>query len=118
MVFGRSVTQVRATAAIAALIVASAAGVGHAQLRGVQATLTPLVGSDGVHAATEVRAALQVQLPEGFHVQSDRPRDPALIPTVLTVDPPAGVSVVEIVYPPSTDLRQEGVEQPLAVFDR
>jgi len=118
MVFGRTGRYVRATAVLAALIVAGAAGVGHAQLRGVRATLAPLVGSDGVHAATEVRAALRVQLPDGFHVQSDRPRDPALIPTVLTVDPPAGVSVVEIVYPPSTDLRQEGVEQPLAVFDR
>ncbi len=118
MVFGRSVARVRATAAIAALIVACAAGVGHAQLRGVRATLTPIVGSDGVHAATEVRAALRVQLPDGFHVQSDRPRDPALIPTILMVEPPAGVSVAEIVYPPATDLRQEGFEQPLAVFDR
>ncbi len=78
MMFGGRVARVRTTAAIAALIVAGAAGVGHAQLRGVKATLTPIVGSDGVYAATEVRAALQVQLPDGFHVQSDRPRDPAL----------------------------------------
>lgn len=118
MMFGGRVARVRTTAAIAALIVAGAAGVGHAQLRGVKATLTPIVGSDGVYAATEVRAALQVQLPDGFHVQSDRPPDPALIPTVLMVESPVGVSVIEIIYPPSTDLRQEGVEQPLAVFDR
>ena len=93
------------------------ADVAHAQLRGVTAELTPLVGTDGAHAGTEVRAALQVALPEGFHVQSDRPRDPLLIPTVLTVDPPAGVAVLELVYPSPTDLPQIGVDEPLAVFD-
>jgi cytochrome c biogenesis protein CcdA len=94
------------------------AGIGYAQLRGVTAEVTPLVGSDGVHPGAEVRAALQVALPEGFHVQSDTPRDPSLIPTVLTVEPPAGVSVVELVYPSPTDLTQIGADQPLAVFER
>ena len=62
--------------------------------------------------------ALQVSLPEGLHVQSNAPRDPSLIPTVLTIDAPAGVTVDEIVYPPSTDLKQVGQDQPLAVFER
>lgn len=106
--------------AVAALVfgIAWAADVAHAQLRGVTAAVTPVVGSDGVHAGTEVRAALEVALPEGFHVQSDKPRDPSLIPTVLTIDPPAGASVVELVYPSPTDLTQIGADQPLAVFER
>ena len=104
--------------ALATLIVAATVGIGSAQLRGVTADVTPIVGSDGVHPGTEIRAALQVGLPEGFHVQSDQPRDPALIPTVLTVDPPPGISVVELVYPSPTDLVQLGADQPLAVFDR
>lgn len=112
------VSDRRVMAVIATLMVAVAAVTAHAQLRGVRAELTPMVGSDGVHAASEVRAALHVRLADGLHVQSDRPRDPALIPTILTVDAPPGVSVVEIVYPPSTDLVQEGADQPLAVFDR
>ncbi|MBI2835470.1 MAG: thioredoxin family protein [Acidobacteria bacterium] len=95
-----------------------AGGIAQAQLRRVTAVVTPVVGSDGVHAGTEMRAALQVALPEGFHVQSDRPRDPSLIPTMLTVEPPAGVSVVELVYPSPTDLTQIGADQPLAVFER
>jgi thiol:disulfide interchange protein DsbD len=89
-----------------------------AQIRGVTATLTPLVERDAVAGGQTVRAALQVALPEGFHVQSDAPRDPTLIPTVLTVSPPEGVTVTEIVYPPSVDLRQVGIDQPLAVFER
>ena len=51
-------------------------------------------------------------------MQSNKPRDPLLIPTELTIDAPAGVTVKEIVFPPSTDLKQVGLDQPLAVFER
>ncbi|MGE5243712.1 MAG: thioredoxin family protein [Betaproteobacteria bacterium] len=89
-----------------------------AQLRGIKAEVAPVVAADGVHAGQEIRAALQVTLPDGFHVQSNKPRDPSLIPTVLTIDPPAGVSVAEIVFPAPTDLKQAGLDQPLAVFEQ
>jgi cytochrome c biogenesis protein CcdA len=89
-----------------------------AQLRGVKATVTAIVGSDGVHPGSEARGALRVGLPEGFHVQSNRPNDPALIPTELTIGSVSGVSPVEIVFPRPIELRQTGVDQPLAVFER
>ena len=95
-----------------------APGVGRAQLRGVGAELTPLVGTDAVHAGTVVRVALEMRLPEGFHVNSNAPRDPTLIPLVLSVEAPAGVTVTEIVYPEPTDLRQQGVDELLSVFER
>ena len=88
---------------------------GHAQPSRPKAEVTPLIESDGVHPGT-VALALRVSLPEGLHTQSNTPRDPNLIPTVLTIDPPAGVTVDEIVFPPSTDLKQAGQDQPLAVF--
>ena len=65
-----------------------------------------------------MRLALKVSLPEGLHTQSNKPLDPTLIPTVLTIDAPAGVTVDEIVYPPAIELKQQGLEQPLAVFER
>ena len=68
-------------------------------------------------AGSSVRLALKVSLPESLHTQSNKPLDPTLIPTVLTIDAPAGVTVDEIVYPPAIDLKQEGLEQPLAVFE-
>jgi thiol:disulfide interchange protein DsbD len=89
-----------------------------AQIARPRADVTPLVESDGVHAGGPARVALQVSLPEGLHVQSNRPRDPSLIPTVLTADPPPGVTVEEVVYPRSTELKQAGQDQPLAVFER
>jgi len=89
-----------------------------AQLRGVPATLTPILESTTASPGTAVRAALQVTLPDGFHVQSNKPRDPLLIPTVLTLDPPAGITVKEIVFPKPVETRVAGFDQPLAVFER
>jgi thiol:disulfide interchange protein len=106
----------RSSAAVAATILVLAGTQGHAQFRGIKAEVAPVVGSDGVRAGTSVRAALQVRLPDTLHVQSNAPRDPSLIPTVLTVEPPAGVTVGEIVFPPAQELAQVGIEEPLAVF--
>ncbi len=80
------------------------------------ATVTPIAERDSVRAGHTGRFALQVVLPAGLHVQSNKPRDPALIPTVLTVDVPAGVAVGRTAYPPPTDLTQAGQAIPLAVY--
>ena len=108
----------RAVAA-AAVIVSIACTAGYAQLRRPSpAELTPLLETDAVRAGTTARAALVIRLSEGLHTNSNKPRDPLLIPIVLSFQPPAGVSVTEVVYPEPTDLKQEGSAQPLAVFER
>src|SRR5579872_4048428 len=91
---------------------------GSAQSRRPRAEITPVVEHPNVHAGGAARVALKISLPEGLHTQSNKPRDPNLIPTVLTIDAPAGVTVSEIVFPPSTDLKQQGADQPLAVFEQ
>ena len=58
-------------------------------MRRPRAEVVPLIESTAIRAGSSVRAALQVTLPEGLHTQSDKPRDPTVIPTVLTVDVPA-----------------------------
>jgi thiol:disulfide interchange protein DsbD len=91
------------------------AGVGYAQVR-PRADTAALVEHEPVPAGGPARVALQVSLPDAFHVQSNKPRDPSLIATELTVDAPAGVTVEEVVFPAAIDLKQEGADQPLAVF--
>jgi len=98
-------------------IIVGASGLS-AQLRRPKADVTPIVERAAVHAGGPVRLALQVSLPEGLHTQSNKPLDPTLIPTVLTLDAPPGVTVDEIVFPASVELKQQGQEQPLAVFER
>jgi thiol:disulfide interchange protein DsbD len=104
--------------AAAAVVVALAASAGlHAQIRRPMATVTPAVERDA-RPGEPLRAAVVVSLPPGLHVQSNKPRDPAFIPPALSIDPPSGFTVTEIVYPPSTDLKQSGLDQPLAVFEQ
>jgi thiol:disulfide interchange protein len=105
-------------ALVVALVSGSIAGTAHAQLRRPQAEVTPIVDAGGAPAGGSARVALRVALPEGLHTQSNRPRDPTLSPTALAIDTPPGMTVEEIVWPPSTDLKQAGLDQPLAVFER
>lgn len=88
----------------------------HAQLRRPKADVTPLVEGTA-RPGTPARVALKVVLPQGLHTQSNRPRDPNLIPTELTVDAPSGVTVSEIVWPQPTDFQVEGLPEKLAVFE-
>ena len=89
-----------------------------AQLRRIPIEIVTLTESASVRAGSTVKAALQVTLPEGLHVQSNKPRDPALIPTELLLEPPTGVTGVEVVFPKAVDFPQEGLPEPLLVFDR
>jgi thiol:disulfide interchange protein DsbD len=102
------------------LVVALACGttVGHAQMVRPKADIATVVEHESVRAGSPARVALQVSLPEGFHVQSNKPRDPTLIATEMRIDAPAGVTVDEVVFPSSTDLKQAGSDLPLAVFER
>ena len=109
--------QLRRPVVLLGLLAAMAAGTA-AQLRSIKAEFDPVVEAAGVRASTTVKAALVVRLPEGFHTQSNKPRDPSLIATVLTLDPPEGVTVEEIVFPPAHDFNQAGQAEPLAVFER
>lgn len=89
-----------------------------AQLRRIPVEIVPIAESDRLRAGTTVKAALQVTLPEGLHVQSNKPRDPSLIPTELVLEPPAGIRGVEVVFPKAVDFPQEGLPEPLLVFER
>ncbi len=98
------------------LVVAFGAVDGRAQPARPVASVTPVAEREAVPAGRHARFAVQVALPEGLHVQSNKPRDESLIPTVLTVDVPAGVTVRTTVYPRATDLTQAGQAIPLAVY--
>jgi thioredoxin:protein disulfide reductase len=88
-----------------------------AQLRGVRADLATEVESSA-RAGARVRAFLQVSVPEGFHLQSNAPRDPSLIATALTFAPVPGIRAEEVVYPKAADFFLQGQTEALAVFER
>ncbi len=88
-----------------------------AQFRQPVAELTPTVEQQAIQPGQTVTLVLRVELPENIHVQSDEPRDPFVIPTLLTFTLPEGVTVEEITYPESTDFLLAGQDEPLAVFE-
>ena len=78
--------------------------------------LTPLLVDKTAAPGAKRRASLRVRLPADVHVQSDKPNDPSLIATALTVTSPSGITVDRIVYPAASNLTQAGRDKPLAVF--
>jgi DsbC/DsbD-like thiol-disulfide interchange protein/thiol-disulfide isomerase/thioredoxin len=99
-------------------LLASLGSVAQAQIGKLAVQVKPVLESEDTRAGARVRLALRVTLPEGYHVQAHQPRDPALIPTVLTLEPPEGITIEDINYPAATELKQAGQSQPLLVYGR
>jgi thiol:disulfide interchange protein DsbD len=107
----------RRSAAIIALALFVASTPLSAQLGPPKADVTSILDTTAARPGSTVHGALQVHLPEGYHTNANKPRDPNLIPITVTFDPPpAGITFDEVVFPAATDLAQRGVEQPLRVF--
>jgi cytochrome c biogenesis protein CcdA/DsbC/DsbD-like thiol-disulfide interchange protein/thiol-disulfide isomerase/thioredoxin len=79
--------------------------------------INEVVETDAAHLGTTTRVALEVKLDPGYHVNSNTPLDDLLIPTVLTLEPPDGISLAGVAFPVAVLLEQVGVEDPLAVFE-
>jgi thioredoxin:protein disulfide reductase len=84
-----------------------------------RAEVVAILESERAVPGTDLRAALQVHVPAGFHVNSNAPRDPNLRPVRLDFGPnlPAGIEVTELVFPPAKELKQRGADEPLQVFE-
>jgi cytochrome c biogenesis protein CcdA/thiol-disulfide isomerase/thioredoxin len=81
------------------------------------ATFEPLSSVSTATAGSTVHLALRVVLPEGLHAQSNKPRDPSLIPTTLSFEPGTGIAPSEVVFPPAQDFKLETGDM-LLVFER
>jgi thiol:disulfide interchange protein len=103
---------------IAALSAALAASAGAAaQPRGAAVETRWEVEPAPAAPGSSVRATLRIEVEPTYHVQSDKPLDDFLIPTTLTLTPPAGIAVREVLYPKPVLFRVEYDLQPLSVFE-
>lgn len=100
-----------------ALTAALWASVAAAQPGRIPIELATVAEADAAHAGTTFRVAVQARLEPGFHVNSQEPLEAFLIPTVLTLDPPAGIELAGLAWPTAILLSQTGADQPLAVFE-
>ena len=88
-----------------------------AQPGGVRVDTEWVFETDAAHPGTTVHAALRVMVHDNFHFQSNKPDDEFLVPTKLTLQPPEGFAVREIVYPEPVMFEAPYSEDPMPVFE-
>ena len=85
--------------------------------------LQPNIGINGFFAADKaqrgrtVQAAIVMDIPEGFHVNSNRPLGKYAIPTVLKIEAPGGIRVGPVGYPRSALRTFSFSQERLAVYE-
>lgn len=99
-----------------AVLLAGIPSLSSAQAQRPRAQLTPVQPSGEIRAGQATTLSLKVVLPADVHVQANKPKDPSLIPTVLTLDTSSGVVVEAVTYPAPTELTQVNRKEPLAVL--
>ena len=62
-----------------------------------------------------VQVAVGIRIRRGYHINSNRPNEPYLIPTSLSWNQPP-FRVVSIEYPPAEEVRYDFSEEPLSVY--
>ena len=102
--------------AVACWSAALLAGTVQAQLAAPEIGVTPLGAADGVHAGGEARVALQVSVPEGWHVNAHEPLQEYLIATEAVVEASEGLAVIETVYPEADRITPGFSDEALAVY--
>ena len=90
-----------------------------AQPEGLEVETKWVFDADAAHPGGTIGGALKIEIPGKYHVQSDKPADEFLVPTMLTVTTPGGIAVAEIAYPEPIMLKAEMIsDQPLRVFEQ
>ncbi|MHB2019452.1 MAG: protein-disulfide reductase DsbD family protein [Candidatus Xenobia bacterium] len=77
---------------------------------------TVYLSADGVHPGEAFKAAVVIDIDAGFHMNAHVPSNPDFIPTVLKLDPPAGVTVDEPQYPAPKHIKLSFSDKPLDVY--
>jgi len=74
--------------------------------------------SDKAQRGRVVQAAIVLDIPGGYHVNSNRPLGKYAIPTIVKIAAPSGIRVSAVSYPRATVRRLKASNnEPLAVFE-
>lgn len=71
---------------------------------------------DKIHAGSEFKLAVNVNVSEGWHINSDKPHEGFLIPTKLTIEQNNNFTLKKIIYPKAEDIRLDISDKPLSVW--
>ena len=103
-----------AAARLAACLVSLGAAAVAQQFGFSAASIEPHSGVS-IAGAGEVRVPIAVRVRRGYHINSNRPNEPYLIPTSLSWDDSPFV-VESVDYPPAEEVQYDFSDTPLAVY--
>lgn len=89
----------------------------------VAAAQAPNIGVNGYFANDKaqkgriVQAAIVIDIPSGYHINSSRPLESFLIPTSLKVDAPGGVRAGAVMYPRAALRKFKFSQKQLSVYE-
>jgi len=72
---------------------------------------------DKVSAGSEFKLGVKVNIDPQWHINSNKPYEDFLIPSVLSIDTTGGFSITKVKYPKSRDRKLSFSDKPLAVFE-
>ena len=73
--------------------------------------------NDKAQRGRTVQAAVVIEIPSGYHINSNRPLESFLIATSLKIDAPGGVRIGPIVYPRAALRRFKFSKKQLSVYE-
>lgn len=103
---------------LAAQVVLLAPPAGHAQLAAPQgeAKVATFLSVDKLSPKAHFRLAVVVDVAEHWHINANPANVEGLIPTTLTLQPPASVVIDRIVYPPGASTKVTWNDTPVALY--
>jgi len=72
---------------------------------------------DKVYSGTEFKIALEADVKNGWHINSNMPKEDYLIPTELNLTDSTDFKLTKIVYPHAKDIKLDFSEKSLSVFE-
>jgi thioredoxin:protein disulfide reductase len=80
--------------------------------------IKPILSTDSVIVGSKVKLTVLVSVEEGWHINSNKPNEDYLIPTVLKVKSANGIELTSLVYPNSKELKFDFSEKPVSVYEK
>lgn len=77
----------------------------------------PFSSLDKLYPGSENKVAVKIVVEEGWHINSDKPYEDFLIPTLVNLDPIKGFNLSKVIYPSAKDYKFSFSDNPLSVWE-
>ncbi len=73
---------------------------------------------DKVQAGGQLKLAVKALIEEGWHINSNKPKEDFLIPTTIELDSASGLELTKLVFPEAEEIKFEFSDIPLVVYEK